>query len=204
MIVVLVRYLDLAAYQEAVRAGTIPRPERCVACKHEKVWFAGFYERWANLQGEGEGRIREKIRVRRCRCPACAKNWSLLPGFCYPHRQYGAETIERAMKRVCVQRVRRAEDLRGPKGWGPSARTVRRWMRWVPGVVREGFLDRLGRVHLPASRATVAASMGYLDRWHAGRSHEDGSALRAFVHGVWQGRERGLWLHGREYAVDAS
>lgn len=185
MIVLMTEYLDLGEYREAARRNRIARPSRCVRCGHGRVWFNGWYRRWANLQGEGASRVRERIRVRRCKCAACGGGWSLLPGLCHPHRQFGLETVAATLERCCVHRTDSLESMRGPEGLGPSERTIRRWMRWVPGLVRERILDRLPQGYLPSSRATVAAALRYAGEWREPGRVGDSVPLRALAHRAW-------------------
>ena len=185
MITVLAAYLDLEDYQAALEAGTIPRPESCPFCSHGSVWFNGFYRRYAHTQN-GSKILRNKIRVRRCRCSACKKGWSLLPGFCIPHKQFGAETIEWALTESCVAGVGDLEHLRDSTNFGPSPRTVRRWIHWLPALVREQCMDLFRREKLPGSRKTAAASLSLLREWYHSQAYDDPSPLRTCLHGMWE------------------
>jgi len=79
-------------YSQEIRGGQYPEvPERCPqkgcrmpACMKKH----GFYNR--NILLKGYSGV---IRVRRYKCAACGKTLSILPSFCIPFLQYGAEVV---------------------------------------------------------------------------------------------------------------
>lgn len=182
---VLASYVDRDAYTEAIRKGEIPRPESCPFCGSRRVWFNGFYARYAHFHNGGEV-IRERIRIQRCRCPSCDKRWSLLPGFCLPRKQFGAETVEWALMESCVKGQGDLDVLRGVNMSGPSERTIRRWMRWLPALVWQVCLGKTGREPSPSCRKSVADVLSVLRDWWCKERPPDAFPLRACIHSWWE------------------
>ncbi len=128
MQVILECYNGIGEYESALAAGEIGRPLRCGHCGHGRMWFSGYYTRWVNLRAGQNRRIRKRIRVRRCRCARCRLTMSLLPGFCRPRLQFGPETAIPVLMEMARNHRVHPGAFRGPEEFGPSLRTVRRWM----------------------------------------------------------------------------
>lgn len=133
MAIVLAEYGDLERYESDRLHGRVPRPRCCERCGHGRVWFDGSYPRYANVLLACGTRLRQQIRIVRCRCASCLAAFGLLPGFLRAGCQFGFETILLALAWFAGSLRRSWSVVRGENGLGPSERSVRRWHGWCIG-----------------------------------------------------------------------
>jgi hypothetical protein len=112
-------------------AGYIPAaPKRCPhkGC-HMPVELKkhGYYKRYLILGG-----FAGYIRIRRYICPVCGKTVSMLPSFCIPGFQYGADVV------ICM--TRRAYQC------GSVSRAAREWSGYLPEISRRHLTYYLSRL----------------------------------------------------------
>jgi len=88
----------------------------------------GFYKRYIIILKGLEG----YIRIRRYRCPVCGRTVSMLPAFCVPGFQYGAEVIVGITREACQH--------------GNIRRTVREWEPHLRQITRRHLLYYLSRL----------------------------------------------------------
>lgn len=229
--ILLNEFIFLKEYLGAVAADAIPRPERCIRCGGEKVWFVGWYKRFVNLLVAGGRRHREEIKIRRCRCARCGKSFGLLPAFLYPHRQFGPETTEAVVVELLKEPEARPGDYVGRDGLGPSAGTVRRYLSWLEENFDEALIqsailslepsfpvERIRAVPIRGGTrkirclgglkrcGRVSRVLGHLRAWHrAGRRHRrlsDRRALRSYLRWLFEANQ-GLVLYLTRVAGEA-
>lgn len=84
---------DLCAYQALADPADLPGALGCPFCPDgHDLRRHGWYERWAVVP-EGASFVEGRVRVRRLLCARARRTVSLLPDFCLPRRQYGAEAV---------------------------------------------------------------------------------------------------------------
>lgn len=203
-------YATVSEYKAAVAANEIRKPRCCPHCQCLRLVFFGYWDRHVNELLDDGTRSRERIAIRNCLCKGCGRKFGLLPACAYPHRQFGAKTIQAIEERLLTDPKARPGDFRGEDGLGPSERTVRRWSGWIERSFDEGQVESQTLQLRPQTKApseeelvggrqdalggkertdTVRAILRQVYRWHsAGEAHRrrsDPCALRSYMRWLW-------------------
>ena len=149
-------------------SGAVKSPSAPTRCPYKdchmpvKLKKHGYYRRYLILRGfEGY------IRIRRYRCPVCGRTVSMLPSFCVPGFQYGADVI------ICAART--------AYQCGSVRRAVREWNGQLPQITRrhlQYYLSRLRKNRIPLQFALNEMSPASI---RLGTIAEDKSWAQSFL-----------------------
>jgi hypothetical protein len=117
------------------------RPDECISCDGENIWWNGTRYRSATGVIDGQSVTVSSFPCHRVRCATCRKSWTLLPEGLLPGRHFdlavgaGALSAYLSGPEVSLESAAAAASL--------SARTLGRFRDWVAGLVSPVLLDRL-------------------------------------------------------------
>ena len=94
-------WCDFKTYGESIGPGSgrPARPEQCLFCDGERVWFNGWRVVFSTMLVNGQPqRPPDGVPVQRVRCArrACRRSWTLRPAWLYPHRSLELDLAEAA------------------------------------------------------------------------------------------------------------
>jgi hypothetical protein len=101
----------------------------------------------------------EILRVQRGQCPRCGKTFRLLPDFLVPYKQYGAETIEKALLAYAVKKSYHGV----AKQMGLAVMLIKHWVRWWQRVV--AVMEAVGVMTIRLGAGGLGQLLAGFPRW---------------------------------------
>jgi len=121
--------------------GRPARPDHCLACDGERVWFNGWRLVLITLLVDGRPhRPAEWVPLQRVRCArrACGRSWTVRPPWLYPHRSLEPDVAEAAALAYLLDP--RATYVSVARAFGCAWVTVWRWVGWLAALVTPAAL----------------------------------------------------------------
>jgi hypothetical protein len=168
MLSIALPWCEFKSYCETVGPGRerVPRPQQCIFCEYERVWFNGWRRVLPTLiVDEQPHRPADWVWLQRVRCarPECGRSWTLRPPWLYPHRSLQPDLSEPAALAYLLDP--QASYVSVARVVGCAWVTVWRWVGWIAALTTPGALlaqaarlgagsgTRLPRVIAAAARA---------------------------------------------------
>jgi hypothetical protein len=127
---------------------TVARPARCLHCAHRRVNWNGSRTRTASVKSGRQVVYVRDIHLRRVKCAACERSWTLHPPGMTPRRHFQlcviADGAARYLFDVDESLARIAAAI------GCCRRTVSRWLDWIAGLIDPAELAGLVVHHADA------------------------------------------------------
>jgi hypothetical protein len=117
------------------------RPDECIFCGGEKVWWNGTRHRSATGLVEGHPVTVPSFPCRRVRCAACRKSWTLLPPGLLPGRHFDLSVGAAALSDYLFGPGKSLESAAAAAAVSP--RTLGRFRDWVADLVSPDLLAGL-------------------------------------------------------------
>jgi hypothetical protein len=92
-------WVDIKSYMQSTGPGRgrPRRPEICLRCKHNKIWYDGWRLVFCVVLMDGAPyRFDDGLWLQRVACSLCWFSWTCRPGFLYPHRSFEPDLVETA------------------------------------------------------------------------------------------------------------
>jgi hypothetical protein len=119
----------------------VKRPQACIYCEGERIWWDGKRVRSATGRVGGRTVTVPAFPCRRVECATCGRSWTLLPPGLLPGRHFdlavAAEALSRYLFEEGASRASVAEALE------ISPRTLGRFAEHTARVTTPGFLQKL-------------------------------------------------------------
>jgi hypothetical protein len=94
-----ISWTEIKHYVETIGPGLgrPPRPDVCVRCKHNWIWYDGWRLVFCIILSNGKPfRFDDGLWVQRVTCSSCWHSWTCRPSFLYPHRSFQPDIVESA------------------------------------------------------------------------------------------------------------
>jgi hypothetical protein len=134
---------EFKSYCETVGPGRkrVPRPQQCIFCEYERVWFNGWRRVLPTLiVDEQPHRPADWVWLQRVRCARteCGRSWTLPPPWLYPHRSLQPDLSEQAALAYLLDP--QASYVSVARVVGCAWVTVWRWVGWIAALTTSAAL----------------------------------------------------------------
>jgi hypothetical protein len=125
-------WTEIKHYVESIGPGVgrPPRPDVCLRCRHNRIWFDGWRLVFCVVLIDGAPfRFDNGLWLQRVACSLCWFSWTCQPSFLYPHRSFEPDLIEAAG--LAYLQDPAGTYARISKQYGCSATMLWGWIGWL-------------------------------------------------------------------------
>jgi len=127
-----ISWTEIKHYVESIGPGLgrPARPDVCVRCKHNWIWYDGWRLVFCIILADGEPyRLDDGLWLQRVACSLCWFSWTCRPNFLYPHRSFQPDIIESAA--LAYLQDADGTYARVSKRYGCSLTMLWKWIEWL-------------------------------------------------------------------------